>query len=40
MAPRDAKAAYFHNLSDRWKKLPSFGEDEVDSGWAASESEV
>ena len=32
MGPRDAKAAYFHNLIDRWKGVELFGEDEVDWG--------
>ena len=38
--PRFGKAAYFHNLIDRWKKLSSFGEDDVDRGCAALEGEV
>ena len=40
VGPRDAKAAYFHNLIDRWKCVESFGEDENDRGSAASEGEV
>ena len=40
VGPRDAKAAYFHNLIDRWKCVESFGEDEVDRGWVKSECEV
>ena len=40
MGPRDVKAANFHNLIDRWKKLPLLGEDELDRGCAASVGEV
>ena len=40
VTPRDAKAAYFRNLIDRWKCVESFGEVEVDRGWVKSECEV
>ena len=40
VGPRDVKAAYFHNLIDRWKSVNSFGEAEVDQGWVKSECEV
>ena len=39
VGPKEKKAAYFHNLTDRWKSVDSFGEDEVDRGWVKSESE-
>ena len=40
MAPRDAKAAYFRNLIDRWKCVESFGEGEFERGCVKSECEV
>ena len=33
LGPKEKKAAYFHNLIDRWKSVDSFGEAEVDRGW-------
>ena len=32
VGPKKKKAAYFHNLIDRWKSVDSFGETEVDRG--------
>ena len=40
VGPKEKKAAYFHNLIDRWKSVDSFGEAEVHRGWAKSESEL